>query len=249
MSTRVSVLATTTMEKLFEGTQTLTLFLFFFLPGFVSLKVYDSLVPSERRDFSKSIYEVVAYSTLNYALLYPLVAWTLSRSNSVHPVLVWVDGAFVLVAFPSLWPFIWIRVLRTRVFSKHFVHPIQKPWDFVFGQRKPYWTIVHLKDLRKIGGVYGERSFASSNPAPPQIYLEEVWELDEAGHFVQPVDDSEGVLILESEILAVELFNYTGSEVCGDGRRDEERDNGQGGLSAQAGEGLQARDPRPPATA
>ena len=88
------------MEKLFENTQTLTLFLFFFLPGFVSLKVYDSLVPSERRDFSKSIYEVVAYSTLNYALLYPLVAWVLSRSTSAHPILIWVGGAFVLVAFP-----------------------------------------------------------------------------------------------------------------------------------------------------
>ena len=93
------------MEKLFENTQTLTLFLFFFLPGFVSLKVYDSLVPSERRDFSKSIYEVVAYSTLNYALLYPLVAWVLLRSTSAHPILVWVGGAFVLVAFPGLWPF------------------------------------------------------------------------------------------------------------------------------------------------
>lgn len=125
------------MEKLFEGTQTLTLFLFFFLPGFVSLKVYDSLVLSERRDFSKSIYEVVAYSTLNYALLYPLVAWMLSRGASAHPVLVWLGGAFVLVAFPSFWPFLWIRVLKSRLFSKHFVHPIQKPWDFVFWPTQP----------------------------------------------------------------------------------------------------------------
>ena len=226
------------MEKLFENTQTLTLFLFFFLPGFVSLKVYDSLVPSERRDFSKSIYEVVAYSTLNYALLYPLVAWVLSRSTSAHPILVWAGGAFVLVAFPGLWPFLWIRVLRSGLFSKHFVHPIQKPWDFVFGQRNPYWIIVHLKDLRKIAGVYGGRSFASSNPAPPQIYLEEVWELDEAGHFIRAVEESEGILILESEILAVELFRYTSSEVHGDGGRQGKPDNDQRGLSAQTGEGL-----------
>jgi hypothetical protein len=199
------------MEKAFENTQTLALFLLFFLPGFVSLKVYDSLVPGERRDFSKSIYEVIAYSTLNYAVLFPLV-WMLLRSPSVHPVLAWVYGAVVLVAFPSLWPFLWIRVLKSRLFSRYFVHPTQKPWDFVFGQRKPYWIIVHLKDLRKIAGVYGERSFASSNPAPPQIYLEEVWKLDEEGHFEGVIDESEGILILESEILAIEFFSYSNRE-------------------------------------
>src|ERR1017187_10130580 len=98
---------------------------------------------------------------------------------------------------------------QERALFEALCPPEQKPWDFVFGQRNPYWIIVHLKDLRKIAGVYGGRSFASSNPAPPQIYLEEVWELDEAGHFIRAVEESEGILILESEILAVELFRYT----------------------------------------
>ena len=214
------------MERLFENTQALTLFLFYFLPGFVSLKVYDSLVPSERRDFSKSIYEVIVYSTLNYALLYPLVVWLLARNPSASPVLVWVLIALVLVAFPSLWPFLWIQVLKSRLFSKYFVHPTHKPWDFVFGQRKPYWIIVHLKDLRKIAGVYGERSFASSNPAPPQIYLEDVWELDETGHFLRPVDESEGILLLESEILAIEFFRYSSdSGGLDDGRPENKPDH------------------------
>jgi hypothetical protein len=34
------------------GADKLTLFVIFFLPGFISMKVYDLLVPGERRDFS-----------------------------------------------------------------------------------------------------------------------------------------------------------------------------------------------------
>ena len=39
------------MEKLFEAQGTLALFLIFFIPGFITLKVYDLLVPGEARDF------------------------------------------------------------------------------------------------------------------------------------------------------------------------------------------------------
>jgi hypothetical protein len=50
-----------------------TLFLIFCLPGFISMKVYDLMVPGERRDVSKSIFEAVSYSTLNFAALFWLV--------------------------------------------------------------------------------------------------------------------------------------------------------------------------------
>lgn len=58
------------MEKIFEG-NSLLLFLIFFIPGFVSFKIYDLLVPGERRDFSKSAFDAIAYSALNFAILLP----------------------------------------------------------------------------------------------------------------------------------------------------------------------------------
>jgi len=45
------------MEKLFEQQATLALFLAFFVPGFLMIRVYDLLVPTERRDFSKSVFD------------------------------------------------------------------------------------------------------------------------------------------------------------------------------------------------
>jgi hypothetical protein len=79
-------------------------------------------------------------------------------------------------------------------------------WDYVFGKRNPFWIIVHLKNGQKIGGFFGDESFASSNPADEQIYLEEVWVLDDDGRFLSPAEGSRGIIIMNDEIRAVEFF-------------------------------------------
>ena len=111
-----------------------------------------------------------------------------------------------MVVVPACWPFVFLRISAWRPVGKHFVHPIQKPWDYVFGKHDPFWIIVHLKNGQKIGGPFGIESFASSNPADEQIYLEEVWVLDEDDRFVGPVEDSRGIIIMNDEIRAVEFF-------------------------------------------
>jgi hypothetical protein len=89
------------MEKLFEAQGTLALFLIFFIPGFISLKVYDLLVPGERRDFSKSLFDAVAYSSLNFVALLWLIG--IVRSGSL-PWL-WYAAMFVLlIGMPAAWP-------------------------------------------------------------------------------------------------------------------------------------------------
>jgi hypothetical protein len=55
------------MADLFTANK-LILFLLFFVPGFISIKIYDLLVPGVRRDFSKSAYDAISYSAINYAL-------------------------------------------------------------------------------------------------------------------------------------------------------------------------------------
>ena len=69
--------------------------------------------------------------------------------------------------------------------------------------------IVHLTD-RRIGGVFADKSFASSSPAPPEIYLEQIWKLDSEGRFISPVESTAGVLISGEQIVALELFRYSG---------------------------------------
>lgn len=185
----------------------LVLFLVFFIPGFISTKVYDLLVPSERRDFSKSLFEIVGYSALNFAaLLWLIVLIHSGNFYDDHRTYYFLSLFFVMFVAPSLWPFVFLKLSSWPPIAKHVVHPIQKPWDYVFGKRRSFWVIVHLRDGRRIGGKFDTSSFASSNPAEEQIYLEEVWELDEKGRFIKPIERSGGIIILGEDITAVELF-------------------------------------------
>jgi hypothetical protein len=167
----------------------LTLFLVFFVPWFISIKVYDLMVPGERRDFSKSLLEAISYSTLNFAALFWLIALIQTGGfYRSHFILYSLSVAMIMVGVSACWPFLFLRLSTWRPIAKHLLHPIRKPWDYVFGKREPFWIIVHLQNGQKIGGRFGIGSFASSDPAHEQIYLEEVWVLDERGRFVSPVE-------------------------------------------------------------
>jgi hypothetical protein len=94
------------VEKLFDSQGTLGLFLMFFIPGFITLKVYDLLVPGEARDFSKSLFDAVAYSSLNFAALLWLIG--IVRSGSLPPWL-WYTAMFViLIGMPAVWPAVFL---------------------------------------------------------------------------------------------------------------------------------------------
>ncbi len=194
----------------------LTLFLVFFLPGFISIKVYDLMVPGERRDFSKSLFELISYSTLNFGALFwlivPIQRGDFSRS---HFVLFSLAVILIMVIFPvrvGQW-FFW-RFQRGDVSRSTFVHPIRKPWDYVFPGTMCLGNVVRsgyrciFQSGQKIlwRTLLNTRNASPSDPAEEQIYLQEVWILDEAGRFIGQVERSRGIIIMKSEIRAVEFF-------------------------------------------
>jgi Family of unknown function (DUF6338) len=94
----------------------LTLFLVFFLPGFISIKVYDLTVPGERRDFSKSLLEAISYSTLNFAALFWLIAVIQSGNfYRSHFVLYSLSVTVIMVGVPACWPFLFLRLSTWRL--------------------------------------------------------------------------------------------------------------------------------------
>jgi hypothetical protein len=88
------------------------------------------------------------------------------------------------------------------------LNPNPRAWDCLFQKRECYWVIVHLKDERRFGGLYAFESFASSSPAPAEIYLEETWNLDEDGRFISRVESTAGMLVSGDQIMALEFFKY-----------------------------------------
>ncbi|MDI6795119.1 MAG: DUF6338 family protein [bacterium] len=121
---------------------------------------------------------------------------------ATHRLWYFICLVIIMFAAPALWPFIFVKLLPI---VKIFVHPIKKPWDYVFGKRESYWIIVHLKEGSKVGGRFDTNSFASSYPAEEQIYIEEVWNLDQNGTFLEPIERSKGIIVLSTEILTNDL--------------------------------------------
>ncbi len=191
--------------KIWEA-DALPLFLMFVVPGFLSLKVYDLLVPGERRDFTKALPEAISFSALNFSFFFPVYAILPIDFANYYPVRFLVFLVLVFLIAPVLWPIVWLRISRIGFLARHLRSPIPKPWDWLFGKTESYWVIVHLTDGGKIGGRFDTRSFASDFPEEEQLYLEEVWNLDETGVFVSRVDRTRGILILSKDISSVELF-------------------------------------------
>lgn len=183
------------------------IFVIFFLPGFISIKVYDLIISTERRDFSKSLFEVIGYSVVNFALLSWLIYLNVVNTSWLYsPFWFIVSIIVVFFGFPAVLPFFFLIIIKSKYFSKYIVHPVLKPWDYVFSKREQLWVIVNLKDGTKIGGIYSEKSFTSSYPSNEQIYLEQVWKLDDKGAFDKPIERSNGIIILGSDISSIELF-------------------------------------------
>lgn len=190
----------------FTDINQVVLFLIFFIPGFISLKVYDLFIPSERRDFSKSFFDAVAYSAINYAFWsWLIILMDIYDVYTQHHF--WYAVAIVIIIFasPVLLPILYLEIVKLKPISTRILHPHSSSWDYVFSKRKEAWVIVHLKDGERIGGIFSTESFASSYPAKEQIYLEDIWKLDDNGAFEKSLNNS--LLILNDEIMGIEFVH------------------------------------------
>lgn len=210
----------------------LLLFIGFVIPGFISLKAYELLVPGPAKDSSKQIIDAVAYSSVNYALLIGTILWVENAHiHAAHPALYIAFYVFVLLIAPVLWAIAWRTLRSAQWLQDNAPHPVQKPWDYVFARRIPYWVRVTLKDGTKLGGRFADQSFASSASAEEQIYLEEAWILNDDGTLARPKQQSAGLLVMGRDIAYLELMSYYGADED-EQQQDEPPDPDQKGLSA-----------------
>ncbi len=190
-------------------TEALRLFVVFFVPGFISMRAFSLLVASERHDFSKSLVEAIAFSCLNFALLY----WPMSviHSNDFahqYPILYYLSALGILLVAPCAWAWLFYRIMISDWYSKRFRDPYPTPWDSFFARGEACWVVIHLKSGRKIGGIYSGRSRASAYPTEQQVYLEEVWEVDQkTQRFLRKKNRTAGLIISRSEMTHIEFYS------------------------------------------
>ena len=87
------------------------------------------------------------------------------------------------------------------------IHHIPTSWDYCFSEQKSLWVIITLKSGKIIYGLFGENSFASSDPYERDIYIEKIYNVDKNMKWVDNEGRSEGIYIAKEEIDTIEFLN------------------------------------------
>ncbi|MEM9000475.1 MAG: DUF6338 family protein [Bacteroidota bacterium] len=187
--------------------ETVILFVFFFVPGFISMKVYGLFYASKKTDFSKDLYEAIGISFINFGLFFwPIFQINDGKFAAQSPFLYYAITFVFTFITPILLTWVYYSISKSKLFKRNFVGPESTVWDWHFSKRKANWVIVTLKDGRKIGGKYGVRSRSSAYPSTKEIFIEDVWRLNPSGAFDKSLDRNEGILITGDTILTITFF-------------------------------------------
>lgn len=183
----------------------------FILPGFIIKGIINVLTPPQKSGESVYFISCLAYSIINcalwswiYKILYPL-----HESNSnlywILLVLTTIVGALVIALCVG---FIKQRQLINKIFNKihiHYIDPTPTAWDYYFAKQEPIWVIVTLLDDSKVMGLFSESSFASSDSDERDIYIQEIYDIDEKKKWIKN-ENSCGIYISKNQIKTIEFL-------------------------------------------
>ncbi|WP_039245733.1 DUF6338 family protein [Clostridium novyi] len=184
------------------------LFIIFFLPGFISNKVWSLIVPCDTKKTSDCLLDIVCYSCINFGTTF----WIIDIINKLQNknILVYIGYFIILIVIPLLWPIIIRLILNIPSVKKYILIVLPTSWDYIFSKREGYFILVHLKDSSIIGGLYMSNSYAASYPNKQDIYIEQVWNVDEKGNFKSKVPNTKGLWINKEAFDYIEFLSPYG---------------------------------------
>lgn len=202
------------LSKILSWNQ-LLLFSLLFIPGFIAVNIYDLIFTNEVQEFSKKIMLTIMVSIMNYLFIYLVLNIFYQNINvsginnneiykilSMHPF--W--SIFSIFVAPMVYPFVALLLINYSLWPVVFSNPVSMAWDNLFRKGEPYWVIIYLKNGCKVGGKYADKSFASAFPKKKEILLEEEWEVNDKGEFINKMDPERGVLVNCDDMLKLEYY-------------------------------------------
>jgi len=181
----------------------------FFVPGFIYLKSYRLFIAEVRTDFSKDLYEAIGVSFIN-AIIFSYPIYKINTADFIRNYSFWyfLCMFLIIIVFPFLWVVFYYKISKCKWFSKYLITPTKSTWDSFFMMRYDYWVIISLKNGGKIAGKYGKSSISSTYPMKEEIYIEDLWTLDEEGDFSESIPNNCGVLITADEISLINFYKF-----------------------------------------
>jgi len=180
-----------------------------FLPGFVSIKIDRLVHPGDDLKAPELILDSFGYSVINAGFLGGPI-WVLVRvvgDPHANAWLAWPLSVVIFLVGPVVWPILLRRFQRIGARRGWLMGGHRFAWDEFFTRREPAWIIVHLHDGGLVGGYVGDRSYTTLAPQSGHIYIEELWQLDDHGAFLEKIPSSKGALFRPEDYHWVELIS------------------------------------------
>ncbi|WP_050044773.1 DUF6338 family protein [Bradyrhizobium sp. LTSP849] len=198
-----------------KSVESVYLVLAFVVPGMIITFVRAQFFTGRMRSLSESIVAYLAVTVLYYGLAAPVVEYVLSfRDPGRQKVFAWVGLIVLLPAAVGLalgilgQNDIFRRLLQFCRINP--VHATPAAWDYAFARlRGDHFVMVTLSDGSTVGGIYGGRSFASSDPTERDLFLQEIYDVD--GGSWQKRNEQQAILIPAKEIKHVQIWNPKGT--------------------------------------
>lgn len=189
---------------------TLAIALAFIVPGYIIGTIRAQFLSGRRpQKIEQQVLEGLALSLVNLCFWYPMLmaGWPGAGSATVGTSMIWLAAFLVSPAAIGTLLGIaaqknWLHGIANR-FGVAPLHAMPTAWDWKFGQREEAWVLVTLKSDTKFAGFCGARSFISSEPGERDLYIQEVYELDDANVWHAK---GSGLYIAPGEIRSIEFW-------------------------------------------
>jgi hypothetical protein len=183
----------------------------FIVPGLITFFVRSQFVVVRRQTHTDNILSYVTLTSVYYAFLLPIFPHILSATGWE----LFFEWLGVIIVGPAVFGaglgvaayFEAFRAILRRC-KINPIHAVPSSWDWLFGsiKRRSVFLMVTLTDGTKLSGVWGGRSFASTDPSERDIYIERMWDVSEEGTWTKR-DRDQGTLIVAKEIRYVEFYD------------------------------------------
>lgn len=189
----------------------------YLLAGYVIIIVRAYFVVGSRPKVSELFVEAIILSLVNQAA-YIAISTIFSWLSSLAPLDLGLPKQLSLLAevlvTPALVGFLVGKAAERGWSSRLFrmlaiptSHPVQRAYDFAFGQQRlPCLVIVTYDDGTVVRGYYGTQSLASSDSERSDLFLERLYSEDEQGQWTELAPGRSGYITLKG-VRSVEFLD------------------------------------------
>ncbi|MCP1561891.1 UNVERIFIED_ORG: uncharacterized membrane protein YbhN (UPF0104 family) [Methylobacterium sp. SuP10 SLI 274] len=181
----------------------------FIIPGLIISYMRSRFITGRMEKFSDAALGYLTLTLVYYGFALPLVGWILTFEQGPVKTLLWWS---LLIAGPVVFGLVlgvatqreWLRWIANKL-RLRMVHNTPTSWDWRFSNcQNARFVMVTLSDGSSVAGIFGTGSFASTDPAERDIYIEELMDVGEDGSWSYR-EEPAGVLILAKEIRYIEF--------------------------------------------